>query len=148
MVAKRWYKARPVVQKVTSPKTGLTYDSKLEAKLHEGVLSEFDKHPCKIPYVVEHNYHPDFIKSTAKGRIIIETKGFFQDSAEAAKYKWIREALPQGDELVFIFERPDSKLPWSRKRRDGTFLTHLGWAELNGFRAYGTGVTLEEIEDD
>ncbi len=146
MVAKKWYKARPVVQKVTSLKTGLTYDSQLEATLHEGVLESFDKHPCKIPYTIEHNYHPDFIKTKADGtRLIIETKGFFQDSSECAKYKWIRSELPEGDELVFIFQRPDSKLPWSSKRKDGTFLSHVGWACLNSFRAYGQDVTLEEL---
>lgn len=145
MVNKRWYKARPVVQKVTSAVTNLTYDSNLELVLHEGCLSQCDYHTDKIAYTVDHMYNPDFIYPTDKGTIYIEVKGFFQDSSECAKYKWIREALAEGDELVFVFERPNSKLPWAKKRKDGSFLTHQEWATLNNFRSYGQEVTMEDI---
>jgi hypothetical protein len=137
---RKFYKARPVVQKITSP-NGTVYDSKLEQVMHEGVLSEFQHHPAKIGYVVPHMYNPDF----QLDNILIETKGFFSDSAEASKYKWIREHLDEGQELVFIFEKPDAKLSYAKKRKDGTKMTHKEWATKNGFRAYGTDVTIEEI---
>lgn len=143
MSKKRWYKARPVAQKVTSEVTGLTYDSPLECELHEGVLKDFDKHPYTIDYTVSHKYHPDFCND----QLVIECKGFFQDSVEARKYKEVRKGL--GDkELVFIFERPDTPLPWATKRKDGSRMTHKEWAEYNGFRAYGKDVTLEELLND
>ena len=38
------------------------YDSHWEYKLHSGPLSEWDIHPKKVDYVVEHTYHADFVK--------------------------------------------------------------------------------------
>ena len=148
MTAKKYYKARPVSRRPTSTVTGLTYDSGLELEMHEGILSRFKHHPAKVGYIVPHVYSPDFshVIEESLEEILVETKGFFQDSAEASKYKWIREHLEDTQELVFIFEKPNAKLPWSKKRKKcGTAMTHKEWATKNGFRAYGTDVTLEEI---
>lgn len=161
MTAKKYYKARPVSRRPTSTVTGLTYDSGLELDMHEGILSGFKHHPAKVGYIVPHVYSPDFSLefttmevdsedgswfTNTKKEILVETKGFFQDAAEASKYKWIREHLDGNQELVFIFEKPNAKLPWSKKRKKcGTAMTHKEWADKNGFRAYGTDVTLEEI---
>lgn len=145
---KRWYKARPVVQKVTAP-DGKILDSESELKLYLDQLADFDCHQCKIPYVIAHTYNPDFTYTTASGRmLIVECKGFFQDSAEAAKYKHIRAALNEGDELVFVFDKPDSPLPWSKKRKDGTRMTHGEWAQHNNFRYYSPLASREEILGD
>ena len=38
------------------------YDSNWEYELHNGILDNWTFHSEKVPYVVEHNYHPDFIK--------------------------------------------------------------------------------------
>ncbi len=46
------------------------YDSKWEHELHQGILSNWKHHTTKVPYVVEHNYEPDF----EKDQIIIEAK--------------------------------------------------------------------------
>jgi len=144
MSKKRWYKARPVVQKVVGP-NGLTYDSQSELRLHLDQLADFSLHCCKIPYTSFHEYNPDFVLTTDQGRLIVEVKGFFQDSAEARKYKDVREALDEGDELVFVFDKPNAKLPWSTRRKDGSYFTHIEWATRNGFRAYGPDATREEI---
>lgn len=98
---------------------------------------------CKIPYTVNHEYNPDFVLERNGGKIYIEIKGYFQDSSEAAKYKWVRESLKEGEELLFIFEDPNKTLHYLSKRKDGTKLTMAEWAERNGFRWY----TLESFKE-
>lgn len=109
---------------------GTDYDSLLEMDLHNGVLKGLEHHPPKISYVSEHTYTPDF----KLGNVYIEVKGRFQDTAEASKYKWIRKALPEGQELVFLFANPNTPFPFSKVRKNGTKMSHGEWATLNGFR--------------
>ena len=108
------------------------YDSKWEYLLHQGVLKSWDHHTDKIPYVVQHNYEPDFIKD----KVLIEAKGRFWDHAEYSKYIWIRKSLPDTMELVFLFQKPYSPMPGAKKRKDGTKRTHAEWAEANNFKWY------------
>ena len=115
-------------------------DSKWEGELSVGVLKNCEHHPDKVEYVVEHNYTPDFKHKD----ILIEAKGRFMDSSEAAKYVWIRKKLPEGIELVFLFMKPSCAMPHARKRKDGTKRTHAEWAEKNNFRWF-TEETIKEI---
>lgn len=111
------------------------YDSKLEVSLHENELQGYDHHPPKLYYTVEHSYEPDFIHSD-EPNIVIEVKGRFRDSAEASKYKWIRDCNPD-IELVFIFERHQTPMPFAKVRKKcGTKMSHGEWATKNGFRHY------------
>jgi len=105
-------------------------DSKWEGELKEGVLCNCEFKPEKVPYVVSHNYHPDF----KINNILIEAKGRFIDSAEARKYICIREGLPEGQELVFLFYNYKTPMPRAKKRKDGTKFTHGEWATKNNFR--------------
>lgn len=66
--------------------------------------------------------------------LLVEAKGYFQDSAEAAKYKWVREALPDGYELVFLFEKPDTRIHYLSRRKDGSKMSMAEWADKNKFR--------------
>lgn len=127
---------------------GKVLDSESELKLYTGQLVGLSCHAHKIPYIIPHTYNPDFVLETDKGMLVIECKGFFQDSAEAAKYKHIRDVLKEGDELIFIFDRPNNKLPWAKRRKDGTFLTHGEWATINGFRSYSPKDSREDILGD
>jgi len=115
-------------------------DSKWEGKLRDGILKCCEHHPEKIPYTVSHTYTPDF----KIGNILIESKGRFMDSSEASKYKWIREHLPDGVELVFLFMKHTTPMPHAKKRKDGTKRTHSEWADKNNFRWF-TEETIEEI---
>ena len=115
-----------------SKKTSKKYDSKFEESLHKTVLSGCSYHTSRIPYTIEKEYEPDFIK----GKTYIEAKGRFRDRAEAAKYLWIRESLPKGYKLVFIFQNHKTPMPHAQRRKDGTKLTHGEWATLNGFKWY------------
>jgi len=124
---KRWFPKRP-----KNLKKG--YDSKLEQDLHEGILSGYIHHPDKVGYKVEHTYEPDFVHPDEPG-ILIEVKGRFRDSAEAAKYVWIQRCNPDL-EIVFIFQNPGLAMPFAKIRKDGTKRSHKEWAEKNGFRNY------------
>lgn len=102
--------------------------------------------PNPIEYTIEHKYNPDFKHSTGSKQILIEAKGFFQDASEAAKYKWVREALPEDTELVFVFEKPETRLHYLQRRKDGSKMSMAEWAEKNGFRWF-TIDTIGEILD-
>jgi len=119
------------------------YDSWLEHDLHENELKGYNHHPERLAYTVKHKYEPDFVLSSAPN-ILIEVKGRFRDSTEAAKYKWIRDCNPD-IELVFIFEDPKKPMPFAKVRKKcGTKQTHGDWATKNGFRFYSKN-NLEEF---
>lgn len=116
-------------------------DSKWEGKLRDTIFKDLDWQGEKVEYVIQHKYTPDFIKDN----ILIETKGRFRESAEARKYKHIREALEgTGKELVFVFYKPETPMPHAKKRKDGTKQTHAEWAERNGFKWF-TEETVKEL---
>lgn len=142
----QWRRSRPVVSKQHSDKTGHTYDSLLEMALHEGALSTFEFHKGTIDYTVDHTYHPDFSCERPDGStLFVESKGCFLESSEARKYLYVRSALKEGDELIFIFSNPKTALPWGKKRKDGTKRTHKEWAEKNNFRYFSKELTLDDI---
>src|SRR6056300_1559528 len=93
------------LRKRTKPPKG--YDSWFEYDLHRKHLTGCKFHPDTLEYVQVKRYEPDFVYITPKGfKIYIETKGRFRDSAEARKYKDIRNGLGKDEELVFIFQTP------------------------------------------
>ena len=118
------------------------YDSKWEYELHKNILKSWNHHTSKVPYVVEHNYEPDF----ERDKILIEAKGRFWDHAEYSKYLWIRKALPSTVELVFIFQKPYAPMPGAKKRKDGTKRTHAEWAESNNFKWFSEDNLPEDFE--
>ena len=85
-------------------------------------------------------------KPSETANIYIEIKGYFQDAAEAAKYLWVRKALPEGDELRFVFENPKTKMHWLKVRKDGTKQTMEEWADKHGFLWYTEASFLEYME--
>ena len=120
------------------------FDSRWEEKLNLGVLKNAHYHADKIEYTILRTYNPDWtIKKNGKV-IYIEAKGRFADRMEAAKYKWVRGSLKQGEELVFLFMNPNLVMPSSRPRKDGTRQTHSDWADTNGFRWF-TEETIKKI---
>ena len=127
---KRWRAKREEILK------GTGYDSLLEKQLHETVLKDcrFHAKEDKIEYTVSHTYEPDFVYEKDDKTFLIETKGRFQDNAEARKYLFIREVLNEDTELVFVWQKAKTAFPFSKKRKDGTRATHEEWADKNGFR--------------
>tara|TARA_R110000824_G_scaffold119970_2_gene274519 strand:+ start:3674 stop:4105 length:432 start_codon:yes stop_codon:yes gene_type:complete len=124
---------KPRPKKTNVPKG---YDSLWEALLHETLLQEWKHHWDMIPYIVKHNYEPDFVKIVKGKTILLEAKGRFWDYAEYSKYIHVRNALPKNTELVFLFQKPFSPMPAAKKRKDGTKRTHAEWADKNNFKWY------------
>lgn len=115
-------------------------DSKWEGELKEGVMQDCEHHPDKIKYTIDHTYTPDFkIRN-----VYVEAKGRFMDAPESRKYKWIRDHLPFGTELVFLFYNHKTPMPHAKVRKDGTKLTHGEWATKNKFRWF-TEDTITQI---
>lgn len=113
------------------------YDSGFEYDLHCGPLKGCTLHPAKIKYTVEKEYLPDFVHPTDPFTLI-EAKGRFRDSHEAAKYNWFSKCNPDYT-LVFVFSDPKKPMPGakSRKTKRGTKLSHGEWAEKHNYKYYG-----------
>ncbi len=122
-------KVRPVEKNIPAG-----YDSKWEDTLHQSFLKDWSHHSDKIPYIVEHNYEPDFTKVIDGKEYLLEAKGRFWDYSEYNKYVWIRKSLKPNQELVFLFSSPSSPMPQAKRRKDGTKRSHAEWAEKNNFR--------------
>lgn len=90
--------------------------------------------PFKVSYEVvsKHNYTPDFVSPS--GKYYLETKGRFYTRHDANKYVHIRNCLPKGVELIFIFMDPKTPMPGARRRKNGTKFNVSEWAEKNGFK--------------
>lgn len=117
------------------------YDSKFEKEAH-ALMRGCEYHPSKqIFYFVPRYYEPDFVYTTKTKTVWIEAKGRFRTSDEARKYVHIAETLGPKEELVFLFQKPNTPMPGSRRRKDGTRYTMEEWAAKHGFRWY----TLETI---
>ena len=113
------------------------YDSNWEYVLHQGILSDWDHHnETPVDYIVEHKYHPDFVRTIDGKKILLESKGRFWDYSEYSKYIWIKKVLPDDVELVFLFAEPNAPMPAAKRRKDGTKRSHAEWAWKNGFKWY------------
>ena len=119
---------RKVRKKLSLPK-GI--DSKLELDLSRTGLKGCNWKPMGIGYTMSKTYHPD----AEYDDILIEVKGYFRNSAEAGKYLHVKEQYPN-KELVFVFANPDKPIPWAKRRKDGSRMTHAEWADSKGFRYY------------
>ena len=128
-------------RKVQKPEKDISggYDSHFERRLDLQVLDSEWKYvptpsPAPLHYVVEHSYHPDFIREEGDKIIYLEAKGRFWDYQEYNKYIWIKKSLEENEELVFLFAMPWAAMPATKRRKDGTKFSHAEWAEKNGFR--------------
>ena len=97
------------------------YRSKLEEKVAD-LLSQLDVdyeyETKKIPYVIQHNYTPDFI---LPNHIVLECKGYW-DAADRRKIKTIVKDNPDID-LRMVFQAPYNTI--SKKSKT----TYAQWCE-------------------
>lgn len=119
------------------------YDSWLEWDLAQE-LKRCEYHPCVVPYVQYKNYHPDFVFKTDETTYYIEAKGRFREQAEARKYIDVKKSLSWTEELVFVFQNPENKMPNAQVRKDGTKRTMREWADYHGFTWYTPKTIPEE----
>jgi len=120
------------------------YDSWFEHDLHKKQLKACKFHPCKLSYIQEKKYEPDFVYMDGKKTIYIEAKGRFRTSGEARKYVDVKRGLGSKEELVFLFADPKKPMPNAQRRSDGTKRSHGEWAESYGFTHYTRDNTPEE----
>ena len=112
------------------------YDSWLEYDLSNNQLKGCEIHPGTIDYVQHRTYEIDFLKREGRKIIYIESKGRFRDRQESKKYTDIVKCLGKNQELVFVFADSRKPMPGSKRRKDGTRLSHGEFAEKNGIRYY------------
>jgi len=95
-----------------------------------------------------HTYEPDFVKAIGDKEYLLEAKGRFWDYQEYNKYIWIRKALAENQELVFLFLSPFAPMPQAKKRKDGTKRSHAEWAETNNFTWYSEDTLPDNWRND
>ena len=102
-------------------KQDIKYRSGLEEKV-AGLLSElnvsYEYETKKIPYVIQHNYTPDFVLSNS---VILECKGYW-DGEDRRKIKSVKEQNPDID-LRMVFQSPFNTI----SKRSKT--TYAKWCE-------------------
>ena len=82
----------------------IKFKSKLEESVAQllqelGVTYEYES--CKVPYTIQHNYHPDFI---LPNHVYLETKGYW-DAADRRKVLAVKRDNPLID-LRMVFQSP------------------------------------------
>lgn len=81
----------------------------------------------KIPYVLARHYIPDFIITTPKGKIYVETKGYLRPD-DRRKLVAVKRQNPGMDIRIVFYDRR---------------LVNVNWAIKNGFK-YAIGSIPEE----
>ena len=97
------------------------YKSGLEeqvAKLLEGLGVSYEYESCKIPYTIQHNYHPDFI---LPNHVHLETKGYWS-APDRRKIAAVKRDNPELD-LRMVFQSPYNKIS------KGSKTTYAKWCE-------------------
>ena len=89
-------------------KTTSKFRSGLEeqvAKLLEGLGVTYEYESCKVPYTIQHHYHPDFI---LPNHVYLETKGYWSPE-DRRKIAAVKRDNPELD-LRMVFQSPFNKI--------------------------------------
>ena len=99
----------------------IKFKSKLEervADLLTGLGVSYEYESTKVPYTIQHNYHPDFI---LPNNVYLETKGYW-DPKDRRKVLAVKRDNPDID-LRMVFQAPYNKISKSSKT------TYAQWCE-------------------
>ena len=102
-------------------KTTSKFRSGLEeqvAKLLEGLGVTYEYESCKVPYTIQHHYHPDFI---LPNHVHLETKGYWSPE-DRRKIAAVKRDNPELD-LRMVFQSPYNKIS------KGSKTTYAQWCE-------------------
>ena len=105
----------------TKKKTTSKFRSGLEeqvAKLLEGLGITYEYESCKVPYTIQHHYHPDFI---LPNHVHLETKGYWSPE-DRRKIAAVKRDNPELD-LRMVFQAPFNKI------NKGSKTTYAKWCE-------------------
>ena len=97
------------------------YKSGLEeqvAKLLTGLGVSYEYESCKIPYTIQHHYHPDFI---LPNHVHLEAKGYWS-APDRRKIAAVKRDNPDLD-LRMVFQAPYNKIS------KGSKTTYAIWCE-------------------
>ena len=97
------------------------YKSGLEeqvAKLLDGLGVSYEYESCKVPYTIQHNYHPDFI---LPNHVHLEAKGYWS-APDRRKIAAVKKDNPDLD-LRMVFQAPYNKIS------KGSKTTYAIWCE-------------------
>ena len=97
------------------------YKSGLEeqvAKLLTGLGVTYEYESCKVPYTIQHHYHPDFI---LPNHVHLETKGYWS-APDRRKIAAVKRDNPELD-LRMVFQAPFNKIT------KGSKTTYAKWCE-------------------
>lgn len=115
---------------ISKKNRGVKVKRKLRSGLEDRIAAQLDEagvkygyEKTKIPYVIEHNYTPDF---QLENGIIVEGKGLF-DSADRTKHLTVKKLHPELD-IRFVFSRSASPL------YKGSKSTYASWCAKHGFQ--------------
>jgi len=99
----------------------IKFRSKLEesvASLLEGLGVSYEYESTKVPYTIQHNYHPDFV---LPNHVYLETKGYW-DPEDRRKVLAVKRDNPYID-LRMVFQAPYNTI--SKKSKT----TYAKWCE-------------------
>ena len=102
-------------------KTTSKFKSGLEeqvAKLLEGLGVTYEYESCKVPYTIQHHYHPDFI---LPNHVHLEAKGYWS-APDRRKIAAVKRDNPELD-LRMVFQSPYNKIS------KGSKTTYAKWCE-------------------
>jgi len=102
-------------KKISKYKSGL---EEQVAKLLEGLGVSYEYESCKVPYTIQHNYHPDFI---LPNNVHLEAKGYW-DAPDRRKIAAVKKDNPDLD-LRMVFQAPFNKIS------KGSKTTYAKWCE-------------------
>ena len=108
-------KKKPKKKKTSNYKSGL---EEQVAKLLEGLGVSYEYESCKIPYTIQHNYHPDFI---LPNHVHLEAKGYWS-APDRRKIAAVKADNPDLD-LRMVFQAPFNKIS------KGSKTTYAKWCE-------------------
>ncbi len=102
----------------------MAFRSGLEEKVADlfvdlGVKYEYES--TKIPYVIQHNYTPDFVLPNG---VWIECKGYW-DSTDRRKIKSVKQQHPEID-LRMVFQSPYNKISKKSKTTYAKYCEKIG----------------------
>ena len=88
------------------------------ANLLEGLGVTYEYESCKIPYTIQHHYHPDFI---LPNHVHLEAKGYWS-APDRRKIAAVKKDNPDLD-LRMVFQAPYNKIS------KGSKTTYAIWCE-------------------
>ena len=108
-------KRTPKKKKTSKYKSGL---EEQVAKLLDGLGVSYEYESCKVPYTIQHHYHPDFI---LPNHVHLEAKGYWS-APDRRKIAAVKKDNPELD-LRMVFQAPFNKIS------KGSKTTYAKWCE-------------------